>query len=460
MENYFSFSDPLSSGIDFYKTDEGAPIIIAQSELSSVSNTTVSLTKIINIASATTSDISVTIVSKKISFGASQISGILDVSLNAVFERQDALIEILASSNVVTNIQKFAFSESNIQISATSLFESEKISFAASSSTASVDAVILGKKIAISGSQIASSTNVVSDITKIIHIASEISGLLDVTLVAVFERQDGSVNVASEVVVSTSITKIAFSAVEQNISSNAVIDITKIALSETSISVNANVAETTILKTALAASSVSPSASALATIKKIAFAQSSISTTVTLTTAGKIFLATIRINILNNTNIVVKPIRFSANVVSDNSLIRNLLLLDNKSLTNQTRTFAINATPKFIENENWQGDVSRYYKNTSASKGAKRTFNLDWSFIPNEASFTVDLRESRNFLKQIAQDSDVHSLTIINQDVDGVTPYTEDNIDVFITSYSETLIRRDLSSESYYFSCNMVLEEA
>lgn len=183
------------------------------------------------------------------------------------------------------------------------------------------------------------------------------------------------------------------------------------------------------------------------------------SSTVTLTTAGKIFLATIRINVLNNTNIVIKTIRFSANVVSDSTLIRNLVLLDNKPLTNQSRQFSVTAAPVFIENINWQGDASRYYKNSSNNKGSKRTFNLDWSFIPNEQSFTIDLRASRNFLKQISEDSDVHTLTIINQDVNGVTPYTEEGVDVFITNYSETLIKRDLASDSYYFSCNMVLEE-
>lgn len=225
------------------------------------------------------------------------------------------------------------------------------------------------------------------------------------------------------------------------------------------ISGDVTVANTVVLKDAYATSLVTASSSLTAVAARLVLASATLSSSVNLFTLGKIFLATIRINILNNTDMTVKTIRFSSNIVSDTSLIRNLLLLDNRPLTNQTRKFAVNTSPKFIENANWQGNISRYYKNTAASQGAKRTFNIDWDFIPNDTAFTVDLRESRNFLKQIAEDSDVHVLTIINQDISGTTPYTEDNIDVFITSYNEILIRRDLLNNSYYFSCTMVLEE-
>jgi hypothetical protein len=441
MESYFSFSEPFNSGIDFYRADDYV---------------------IIDASIAITSNASISIV--KTTFAQINISGALDTTLNAVFERKDALSNIDISSNVVVSITKLAQSASNITGSTVVSTDIEKIALAASVQSGNVVASFDSEKIAFSVSAINdSSVNVTTSIVKTAKAVVNISGLLDVALLAVFERQDGSVNISSQVSVSASMTKIALGSVDQSTSataSDATINITKISISQSAPSASVNVANTAILKQARAVSALSAQSNAVSAIGKISFLNAALSGTVNLTTAGRIFLATIRINVLNNTNIVVKPIRFSANVVSDNTIIRNLLLLDNKSLTNQTRTFAINATPKFIENENWQGNVSRYYKNTSASKGAKRTFNLDWSFIPNEASFTVDLRESRNFLKQIAQDSDVHSLTIINQDVNGVTPYTEDDIDVFITSYSETLIRRDLSSESYYFSCNMVLEEA
>jgi hypothetical protein len=441
MESYFSFSEPLNSGIDFYRADD---YVIIDASIDITSN--------------------VSAIFIKTAFAQISISGALDTTLNAVFERQDALSNINISSDVVVSITKFARSASNIAGSTVVSTDIEKIALASSVQSGDVVASFDSEKIAFSVSAINdSSVNVTTSIVKTAQAVVNISGLLDVELLAVFERQDGTVAISSNVSVTVEMQKIAFGELDETAgaaASDITINVTKIAISNSTVSGDVTLANTSIIKQARAVSALSVQSNAVSTIGKISFLNAALSGTVNLTTAGRIFLATIRINVLNNTNIVVKPIRFSANVVSDNTIIRNLLLLDNKSLTNQTRTFAINATPKFIENENWQGNVSRYYKNTSASKGAKRTFNLDWSFIPNEASFTVDLRESRNFLKQIAQDSDVHSLTIINQDVNGVTPYTEDDIDVFITSYSETLIRRDLSSESYYFSCNMVLEEA
>jgi hypothetical protein len=192
---------------------------------------------------------------------------------------------------------------------------------------------------------------------------------------------------------------------------------------------------------------------------RIAFAVANLSGQVNLTTAGKIFLATIRINILNNLDVRAEAIRFGANITADSSLIRALLMLDGKPLTNQTRTFDYSVTPLFVENINWAGDSSRYYKNNAANSSGKRTFNIKWSFIPNYSSKTVDYRESRNYLKTVAMDPDVHTLTIINQDENGVTPYTEENVMVFVSTFSENLIRRDLVDDVYYFDCSMTLEE-
>lgn len=322
---------------------------------------------------------------------------------------------------------------------------------------------VTSQKISFSSIQISSDASTATIASKISYAAADLSGILDVTLAAAFERQDALIPISGEVLLSVNIEKISFTQIDQNVNNNSSdisINVTKIAISGATLSGDASVANTVIQKTALASSQISSSVDAVTVIQKIMFAESSMSSSVTLSVFGRIFLTTIRINILNNTNINSQMIRFSTNVVSDDTLIRSLLLLDNKALTNQSRNLSVSAAPKFIENTNWQGDTSRYYKNSANSKGSKRTFNIDWSFIPNKSSFTVDLQESRDFLKQVSQDSDVHSLTIINQDVNGVTPYTEEDVDVFITSYSETLIRRDLSSESYYFSCNMVLEEA
>jgi hypothetical protein len=119
----------------------------------------------------------------------------------------------------------------------------------------------------------------------------------------------------------------------------------------------------------------------------------------------------------------------------------------------------INASPIFIENKNWAGNISRYYKNSSNNAGAKRSYSLNWKYIPGKSQNTIDLREARNYLKDIASDSDAHILTIVNQDENGVTPYTEENVTVFITNYTENLLRRYLQDDVYLYECSMTLEE-
>ena len=73
---------------------------------------------------------------------------------------------------------------------------------------------------------------------------------------------------------------------------------------------------------------------------------------------------------------------------------------------------------------------------------------------------TVDTRHGRDYIASISEDPDVHVLKVINQDQNGLTPYTETSYNVFVRSYSETLLRRDLADGVYYFDCNLTLEEA
>lgn len=160
---------------------------------------------------------------------------------------------------------------------------------------------------------------------------------------------------------------------------------------------------------------------------------------------------------INSYVFVNTPITFNSTRI-DAGLIRTLLLIDNKPITNHNRTFEESINLKYIENKNWNNKKLRFYKNQT--NAGKKTFNITWKFLPNFREKTVDYKYGRDFLKQIASDPDVHTITIINQDETGGSAYTETVYNVFITNYSETLIRRDLSDGVYYFDCSMSLEEA
>ena len=335
-------------------------------------------------------------------------------------------VVIAVESNLTTTITKTAFAQSNISSDSNVSTIARRIIFASSSIVADGATLTLGTRVKLAQVAISIDSNS-----------------------------------------STNITKIAFASVSIEASITSFVTIAQeILKAQIAIDISSNVVAT-MTKDSFAASIISPSSTVTTIARKIKFASSTINSNVNLTVLGKIVLLTARINqLFNNTTITVQTVKFSNTAIAygetttvDFSSIRSLLMLDGVPLTNQNRKLDVSAAPIFIENLNWQGDASRYYKNASANSAAKRTFNLQWTFIPNFENKTVDLRASRNFLNKKSKDGDVHILTILKQDEDGTTPYTEESVDVLIVNYSENLIRRDLVDDVYYFDCSMSLQE-
>lgn len=333
-------------------------------------------------------------------------------------DEADVFIGISITSNAEVSLTKITFASiaivntSNIQVN------SHKIVSAQANIVCDGATLTLGTKIKLADCQI----NVQSELSVI---SQKISS--------------GTISLSANSNILSSIKKISIASIAIDNSSNIVVISTKIAKALASITPTSNVA-------------------VLGTLIK--YASATISGSANLSVVGDIVLITAKINnLFGNTQITVQVVRFSNSITADSTLIRTLLMLDGIPLTNQNRQFDISVTPIFVENINWQGDASRYYKNTSANSGGKRIFNLQWRFIPNYENKTVDLRASRNYINKKSKDADVHTLTILKQDEAGTTPYTEENVDVLITNYSENLIRRDLVDDVYYFDCSMSLEE-
>jgi tRNA nucleotidyltransferase/poly(A) polymerase len=56
-------------------------------------------------------------------------------------------------------------------------------------------------------------------------------------------------------------------------------------------------------------------------------------------------------------------------------------------------------------------------------------------------------------------DPDVHVLKVVTYGADPEDIFSETAYNVFITSYSEDLVRRDLTSDVYFWKCDLELEE-
>lgn len=163
------------------------------------------------------------------------------------------------------------------------------------------------------------------------------------------------------------------------------------------------------------------------------------------------------INISISTNFIIPDIlRFTPAAQNPGSYIP-LVLLDGVALTDQNRKFNIGYKPIFVEKINWNSSKSRYYKRSGAGKNS---FKLAWEWLPSDKENTIDKRQARNYIKNKAMDPDIHTLTIIKYGANPEDVFEENQYNVFITNYTEDLMRRDLVSGTYFWQCSLDLEEA
>jgi len=128
--------------------------------------------------------------------------------------------------------------------------------------------------------------------------------------------------------------------------------------------------------------------------------------------------------------------------------IVSFLSLNNQEITEQGRQIndVININASEVELDS--GSKRRYYRSI------KRTFSFQWDYLPSLSSKTIDNRKGRDYLK---------SLTAIANKIPMKIKITADEnaetIDVYLQSYSESLIRREISQGCDYYRVNMVFEE-
>lgn len=132
---------------------------------------------------------------------------------------------------------------------------------------------------------------------------------------------------------------------------------------------------------------------------------------------------------------------------------RALVIVNNKPLTDHGRTIQIGYNFSVTENTNWNGTRSRYFRRASSS--GKNTWALSWRMVPGTKRDTADGRYGRDYFKELASGEDVYTLKLIKVADGTYTTHT-----VFIESYNENLIRRDLINNVYYWDCSMVFNEA
>lgn len=129
--------------------------------------------------------------------------------------------------------------------------------------------------------------------------------------------------------------------------------------------------------------------------------------------------------------------------------IVKLLSLDGVEITEHSRKYSGSESIAASDVELDSGINKRYFKKN------KKTLSLSFSYLPSLAIHTVDARVGRNYLQSIANKRGKVAVYIQLGPEESPQQY-----DAYVTSYSETLIKRDVSTQCAYYDVSIALEEA
>jgi hypothetical protein len=124
--------------------------------------------------------------------------------------------------------------------------------------------------------------------------------------------------------------------------------------------------------------------------------------------------------------------------------------IDNIQLTDQGRApVTRNRDERFTTNELANGTRKRY------TKSVKHTFGMSWTYLPDDSTCTIDGYAARDTLVSLLGDSyGSHLLRFFYKN----GKYEE--FTVFVTTYGETLTKRDPKSGVFLWEVSVDFEES
>jgi hypothetical protein len=129
--------------------------------------------------------------------------------------------------------------------------------------------------------------------------------------------------------------------------------------------------------------------------------------------------------------------------------IVKLLSLDGVEITEHSRKYSGSESIAASDVELDSGINKRYIKKN------KKTLSLSFTYLPSLSIHTVDARVGRNYLQTIANKRGKVAVYIQLGPEESPQQY-----DAYVTSYSETLIKRDVATQCAYYDVSIALEEA
>jgi hypothetical protein len=128
--------------------------------------------------------------------------------------------------------------------------------------------------------------------------------------------------------------------------------------------------------------------------------------------------------------------------------LTHLLSINGQEITEHNRKFNSSVEQGGSDVELSRGKVRRYISKN------KRTFSLNFTYLPNNTDSTVDGRVGRDYLASIANTRGTVTVSIQISPADDIKTYT-----CFVNSYTEKLVRRDIPSACAYYDVSIELGE-
>lgn len=134
--------------------------------------------------------------------------------------------------------------------------------------------------------------------------------------------------------------------------------------------------------------------------------------------------------------------------MTPDTAITHLVVLNNHEITEHNRVFSSSMTTSSSNVELANGNKRRFIKNV------KNLYTLSFTWLPSLQTQTIDGRRGRDYLYSLATMSSQFNLSIkLNPD-----DLFYDTV-VYVDSYNETLLRRDISTQCAYYNVDISLKE-
>lgn len=128
--------------------------------------------------------------------------------------------------------------------------------------------------------------------------------------------------------------------------------------------------------------------------------------------------------------------------------IISLLSIDGTEITEHNRRYSGEQVINSSGIELDSGITKKYIKQN------KNNFSLSFSYLPSSTSLTVDGRSGRDFLKTLASSPSKKTISIKLSPSDSIKTFT-----AYVSSYSESLIKRDVRNKCAYYDVTISFEE-